>query len=201
MPMNATRLITRVALPILLVGCAPLTFSKAATTATASNSADNVSANQQQVTSAKWGITFSAANSDFTGSTSNFGSASNPVVRTIPFLMTNVSTVALGKWTMNTTTTNINPNRNYQIKICTGAFTGTVCGGTETILQPLSTTNVTGFDSVEGSLPVGPTTYQGLVIVTRTAGLTPLSTDITLRATVSNISSNTDLGAPATISN
>jgi hypothetical protein len=201
MPSKATNLVTRVALPMLLMSCAPIAFSQSATTATASNSGDNVSAHQQQVVSAKWGITFSTANSDFSGSTGNFGSATNPVVRTIPFVMTNVSTVALAKWTMTTTTTNINLNRNYQIKICTAAYTGTVCGGTETILQPLSTTNVTSSDTVEGFLPAGPTTYQGLIVVTRTNGLTPLSTEVTLRATVSNISSSTDLGAAATVSN
>ena len=201
MPINATRLITRVALPILIVSIAPLAFSNAATTSTASNSADNVSTNQQQVTSAKWGITFSAVNADFSGSTDAFTNGNNPVVKTIAFVMTNASTVPLAKWTMTTTTTNISSRRNYQIKICTGAYTGTLCGGTETILQPQSTTNLSSTNSVEAALPAGPTTYQGLVIVTRTSGGTNNPTSVTLRATVSNISSNTDLGAAATISN
>ena len=193
--------IKRVIAPILLISCAPLAFSYAATTATASNSADNVSTNQQQVTSAKWGITFAAVNTDFTGSTGTFTSGGNPVVRTIPFVMTNVTTVDLAKWTMRTTTSNIGPNRNYQIKICTAAYTGVVCGGTETILQAASNTDVSNSNSVEAALPAGPTTYQGLIVVTKTNGATTGATSVTLRATVTNAIASTDLGAAATVSN
>ncbi len=198
------KLIKRVVAPILLISCAPLAFSYAATTATASNSADNVSANQQQVTSAQWGITFAAVNADFTGSTGSFTSGGNPVVRIIPFVMNNVTSVDLAKWTMRTTTTNIAGGgnaRNYTIKICTSAYTGVVCGGTETILQALSNSNVNNFDSGQSALPSGPTTYQGIVVVTKTAGSRTTATSVTLRATVTNSSSNTDLGAATTVSN
>jgi hypothetical protein len=195
------KITTRVVAPILLVSYAPIALSYAGTTATASNSADNVSANQQQATSAKWGITFAAVNADFTGSTGTFTSGGNPVVRTIPFVMTNVTTVDLAKWTMRTTTSNIGPNRNYEIKICTAAYTGVVCGGTETILQAASNTNVSSSNSTEAALYTGPTTYQGIIVVTRTGGNTTTATSVTLRATVTNISSNTDLAAATTVSN
>jgi hypothetical protein len=194
-------LLKRVVAPILLISCAPLAFSYAATTATASNSADNVSANQQQVTSAQWGITFAAVNADFTGSTGSFTKDGNPVVRIIPFVMNNVTTVDLAKWTMRTTTSNIGSERNYQIKICTAAYTDVVCGGTETILQAASNTNVSSSNSTEAALPAGPTTYQGIIVVTKTGGRTTTATSVTLRATVTNSSSNTDLGAATTVSN
>ena len=134
-------------------------------------------------------------------STGTFTSGGNPVVRTIPFVMTNVTTVDLAKWTMRTTTSNIGPNRNYQIKICTAAYTGLVCGGTETILQAASNTNVSNSDSVKAALPAGPTTYQGLIVVTKTNGATTGATSVTLRATVTNAIASTDLGAAATVSN
>ncbi|CAB5041757.1 MAG: hypothetical protein F2923_07095 [Actinobacteria bacterium] len=193
------KITTRVVAPILLISYAPIALSIAATTATASNSADNVSANQQQVTSAKWGITFSGGTADFSGTTSPiFATGNTTQVRTLPFVLTNSSTVALTGWTMTRTTTNISPARSYAINICTAAYTGTVCGGTETVLQAAETTNRTSVTSTEAALPAGPATYQGIIIVTKTSGNTTAATTVTLRATVTNAS---NLAAATTVSN
>jgi len=196
---NVGALMRRAVIPIALISYAPIAFSYAATTATASNSADNVSANQQQVTSAKWGITFSGGTGDFSGTTSPiFATGNTTQVRTLPFVLTNSSTVALTGWTMTRTTTNISAARSYAINICTAAYTGTVCGGTETVLQASETTNRTGVTSTQAALPAGPATYQGIIIVTKTSGNTTTATTVTLRATVTNAS---NLAAAATVSN
>ncbi len=72
---------------------------------------------------------------------------------------------------------------------------------TATILQAASNTNVSNSDSVKAALPAGPTTYQGLIVVTKTNGATTGATSVTLRATVTNAIASTDLGAAATVSN
>ena len=100
--MNPIDVLVRILAPLFIVSGIPLAISNAATTATASNSPDNVSANQQQVVSAQWGIRFGSVGADFTGTTGTF-SGTNPVVKTIPFTLTNSSTVDLAKWTMRAT--------------------------------------------------------------------------------------------------
>lgn len=198
--MKVSNVVLRFIAPMFVLGVVPLALSNAATTATASNSGDNVSANQQQVVSAQWGIRFGAIGADFTGSTGTF-SGTNPVVLTIPFTLTNSSTVDLAKWTMRATWNNLSGSRNLQIKICTVAYVGTTCSGTESVIQSATTANATNANTVKTVGTTANTNYFGLVIVTRTGGNTTTATSVTLRGTVTNISSNTDLSAATTVSN
>ena len=198
--MKPLDILVRIISPLFIVSLVPLGISHAATTATASNSADNVSANQQQVVSAQWGIRFGSIGADFTGSTGTF-SGTNPVVKTIPFTLTNSSTVDLAKWTMQATWNTLSGSRNLQMKICTIAYVGTTCGGTESIIQAATTANATNANTVETVGNIANTNYFGLVIVTRTGGATTTATSVTLRGTVTNAVASTDLSAAVTVSN
>lgn len=186
--------------PVLMLSSIPLAVANAVNTATASNSATSAQADQQLAVSAQWGIRFGAIGADFTGSTGTY-SGTNPVVKTIPFTLTNSSTVDLAKWTMRATWNNLGANRNLQIKICTVPYVGTVCGGTESVIQAATTTNVSNTNTVETVGNLANMNYYGLVIVTRTGGGTTGATNVTLRGTVTNAVASTDLSPAVTVSN